>query len=1397
MKQPKPTNKKLAQQPVAVRQRPTELNRIEAALRESEEECKTVFDDVDAVIVRMNKYGRITEINSKVEEFFGFKREEVIGKHFTKLGVITLKDLPRLISVFKDSISGKVTTHRDELETRDKNGNRIFIEVKSTAVKRDGKIEGTIAIINNITERRKTEEALRESEEKFSSIFYDSPMSLSLTRLKDDAIIEINDSYTTFSGYTREDIIGRKVDELNIWVKPGDRQRMFNLLKVKGNILNEEFNFRVKSGEINTVLLSADKINLQGDDYLLVMSVDISERKHTEEALRESEEKFSTAFNTASDAICILSSITNLFLAVNDSYAKLSGYSRDELIGHNPDELGMWAKPEDRVRSITLLKENGRLDQEEFALRTKTGDIRTCLFSAEPTNIGGTPHMIVVVQDITERKKAEQSLRESEEKFRNLFEHARDAVILANADTGILVDINPAGCDMLGRPKDQIIGQHMTLIHPPEMAEQFKKVFQAHVEKGIVTSEDSIIQRADGTRIAASVSASVVKLGDRNIIQGVFRDISRRKQVEERLRFSDSAFKSLQEGIIAVDSQNIVTYWNDISEQVFGVPAPEAIGKNLFDIIRLAPKRPEEIVELHRKLMDQGYNRGEMHYRTPRGEVWVDMTIQAIEQDAKRYGYVITALDIAERKRAEEALRESEEKFSKAFSSSANAICILSLPDNKFVEINDSYTRFTGYSREEVIGRTVAELQIWANPEDLERLQNAVEKDGKFTNFEFHARMKSGEIRVGLSSAEVINIGGKPHRIVVITDISERKKAEEALKRSEENFRHSLDNSPLGIRIIDAAGKSLYFNQAILGIYGYRNIEEFNTVPIEKRFTPEGYQAYLNLLQKRARSEPIPEHHETSIVHKDGKIRYLDVLRKEVLWNGEKQSLLLYQDITERKQAEEALKERERRFSDIAENALEWIWETDANGKYTYSSPIVEKILGYKSEEMLGKHFYDLFSPENREEMKRAAFEVFVHKQPFREFVNQNVRKNGETVWLSTSGTPIIDEKGNLLGYRGVDTDITERKRSEEALQESEEKFSKAFSAGANAICITSLKDNRLLEINESFTRFTGYSHEEVIGRSASDLKLWVKPEELKRWMDAIEKDGRAYNQEFSSRSKSGEIRIGLGSAEVINIAGEPCRIVAITDITERKQAEEKLQHTLADLEQSSIRLEAANKELEAFSYSVSHDLRSPLRSIDGFSQALLEDYTDKLDDNGRDYLGRLRGASQKMGELIDGLLKLSRLSRSEMHLENVDLSALADEIANRLQETQPERKVEFNTSRGLTAQGDPQLLRALLENLIGNAWKFTGKVAKAKIEFGAIRNGTQKTFFVRDNGAGFDMSYVDKLFGAFQRLHDVTEFPGTGIGLATVRRIINRHGGTVRAEGEVGKGAAFYFTLD
>jgi PAS domain S-box-containing protein len=253
----------------------------------------------------------------------------------------------------------------------------------------------------------------------------------------------------------------------------------------------------------------------------------------------------------------------------------------------------------------------------------------------------------------------------------------------------------------------------------------------------------------------------------------------------------------------------------------------------------------------------------------------------------------------------------------------------------------------------------------------------------------------------------------------------------------------------------------------------------------------------------------------------------------------------------------------------------------------------------------------------------------------------------------------------------------------------------------------------------------------------------------------------------------------------------------AIRDVTQRKAIEEDVQKLNEDLKQRAAQLEAANKELESFSYSVSHDLRAPLRSIDGFSHALLEDYGDQLPPEARKYLERVRAAAQRMAVLIDDLLNLSRVTRSPVQPKFINLSVMAEEVLQTLKAGQPERQAGFSIEPDLMVEGDPHLMHIALENLLGNAWKFTSKQALTSIEFGQMNHKTrERTFFVRDNGAGFDMAYVNKLFGVFQRLHAVSEYPGTGIGLATVQRIIKIHGGRIWAESVEGKGATFYFTL-
>jgi light-regulated signal transduction histidine kinase (bacteriophytochrome) len=281
--------------------------------------------------------------------------------------------------------------------------------------------------------------------------------------------------------------------------------------------------------------------------------------------------------------------------------------------------------------------------------------------------------------------------------------------------------------------------------------------------------------------------------------------------------------------------------------------------------------------------------------------------------------------------------------------------------------------------------------------------------------------------------------------------------------------------------------------------------------------------------------------------------------------------------------------------------------------------------------------------------------------------------------------------------------------------------------------------------------------------------------------------------------AKDGRILdVGLTATAVLDAAGKNVEAFATTerDITERKHTEDSLRLAHAELERRAFELDAVNRELEAFAHTVANDLKTPLRSIEGFAGAIMEDYEDKLDDNGKDYIRRVTSATQRMNQLIDAMLSMARLTAGELHENTVDLSGLASVIARNLQQKEPQRRVEFTISPNVKIKGDATMLQIVLENLLDNAWKFTSKHPEARIEFGVTDMDGKAVYFVRDDGAGFDMKYADRLFQPFMRMHTETEYPGLGIGLAIAHRIIIRHGGRMWAKGNVEQGATFYFSL-
>jgi len=471
----------------------------------------------------------------------------------------------------------------------------------------------------------------------------------------------------------------------------------------------------------------------------------------------------------------------------------------------------------------------------------------------------------------------------------------------------------------------------------------------------------------------------------------------------------------------------------------------------------------------------------------------------------------------------------------------------------------------------------------------------------------------------------------------------------------------------------------------------------------------------------------------------------------------------------------------------------------DLVGVVTSWNAGAEKIFGYAAAEMIGQSISKLI-PAGRREEEQTILRRIARGESARHFEAVRVRRDGSMLDVSVWTSPIRDAAGEIVGASRVARDITEARKAEKAQAASELRYRRLFETAKDGILILDAETGMVVDVNPFLISLLGFSREQFLGKTVWDLGFFrdiVANEE--NFAELREKEYIRYENRPLETIDGRRIEVEFIS-NVYLVNGAKVIQCNVRDVSARRRAEEALRLLYAELEQRVIRrtaeLEAANKELEAFSYSVSHDLRAPLRAVDGFSQAVLEDFGALLPEEGQRQLRTIRAGAQRMGALIDALLGLARLGRQEVNKREVDTARLVRETLAELGSPWPDRRVEVRIGELPVCAGDPALLKQVWVNLLSNALKYTRKRERAEIEIGCVAGAGTATFFVRDNGTGFDPRYAEKLFGVFQRLHRVEDYEGTGVGLAIVQRIVTRHGGRVWAEAAVDCGATFYFTL-
>lgn len=1114
----------------------------------------------------------------------------------------------------------------------------------------------------------------------------------------------------------------------------------------------------------------------------------------------------------------------------NKPFALMFGYSFDEMLGTPFESLQspgtgniLTGGPTDKIM-VTLLGKDGR----PFLVRV----------SIQPLGDSEGGWYLLV-------SKIDQLEKLMTHDFFKAFEHSAQRIAIVGRDLRIQY-INIPLTDFRA---DEMEGMSVLDGVQPEYANGLRDAIDAVFEDGIPGSIEISEIGKDSQEDWFVLRISPIKVKD--VVESVVitgTNITERVLAEKALREEESKYRSIVEqsliGIVILPSNvsNILFANSKLGDMLGYLPSelPSLGAEPLANLVYIDDR---ESVFQYLLASLQQENQGrliEARLNHKNGfQTWVELAAGRIEYQGE-IAVQISLVDITKRYEMEQGLIKSEVR-ERTLLQSLNDIVMVHDEDDRYAESFTGNPDLLYTAPENYLGRHIADVLPESVAPQYIRCVQEVRETGITGHLDYPLEI-DGKI-LWFSANMTLHEDGRSV-VVSIRDVSKRYEMEETLRRERRIFRelaetfiHEMDIPTLGERFLHIIAQAFGFELGIFGLFDSKegvlrkscSIGEYyestpaeistkddslNTFLVGQVFK-EKKSIYASNIEEELSAKPylsrIYNHGAKStlafpILDEKGDVLGIASFATRFARTYTEDEKELFNTIAnmlgtaiEQKTAELALKMSERRYRELLTDVSEGVGISDLNENILFGNRAFAEILSYSLEELIGMNLKDLVDPS---ELDKLISETSKRTENVSStYTITLVTHNNERRLCRISAVPSRDNNGVIDGAVAIVTDITEQVKAEEALRESEDRFRSVFEATAVGMHLFELSDDGhliLIDANPAADSILRSKHDQYIGKPIENSlpENHTSFDIIERYYNVM-RTGIPWNTESIARQDD----VIVSALQIQVFRTSPRTMVAsFLDISERVVAEQEIRNLNKELskrvQERTAELAAANKELESFAYSVSHDLRAPLRTIDGFSQALLEDYSDIIDETGRDYLRRLRNAANRMSSLIEDILGLSRVTRLEMERSSVDLSEIVHEIFEDFKALEPEREVDVIIAESVVARCDRRLMKVVLQNLIGNAWKFTRDEEKPKIEFGIQEQEGKRVFYVRDNGAGFDMKYKDKLFIPFQRLHQPDEFEGSGIGLATVQRIMNRHGGLIWADSAVNEGATFYFTM-